>query len=151
VIGATPLTIAAPAGYRYARTAETAIAEHPEGSALLGALAAGDGSPDAALAAIDALAKTLGISEIDPKPLKKRLKKPQEERDLDGIKLALWEVTSAQQKKAPAIAKGPGTLLVGLAKTGDTSVVFLGFVVEPDERSAAEEIMTALTSLKVGE
>lgn len=140
-----------PNGWKFAKLADRSVAVGPDGKSLLTLNEIADGSEAAVLASFEQLALATAIEKVKFDALKKRLKRPQNTLDANGIKIDLWEVGKATSNGVnPELREtGAGTLLVFVAHVAEARVVTgLGFVVLPDAESDAQKVMSAVQTVK---
>jgi hypothetical protein len=152
-IADTGVFFTAPVGWNYAKPVDHSQAQAADASAIVGfALTPSESHDDMAKTA-SKLATALGIADFKSESLRRRLGKPQLQLDSPSGQIDLWEVTGGQQGgKSPSMNKAQGTGLFAVARVAtERTIVAFGFVIEPDSKGAAQEIMKAVQSLSVGE
>jgi hypothetical protein len=142
----TPFTFDVAVGWLYAQHEPATLAQASGVGPVLAAAAIG-GDPKKELAereaALEVVANEAGISL----PKKKvQWKKPQDKKDVHGLKVRMWQVDGATRGDK----KGP--LLVFDATSSDgKALVGLGFVPADDSTNADEAIMQSIESLEGGQ
>lgn len=147
-IAKTALTLSPPKGWLYAQTTDALIAETNGEGALI--VAGGfevepKDKKKQAKARDEALAVLLEQVMLSAPPKKKVnwTKKGDDERDIAGMKLSLWQLDGGSRKEA----KGP--LLVFLADLGEgKELIGVGFVPSDDTSGADSAIIDAIESIK---
>lgn len=147
-IANTALTLKPPKGWLYAQTSEALIVEKNDEGALLVAAGFETDPKDKkkqARARDEALSGLLEHVMLSAPPKKKVswTKKGDDERDIAGMKLSLWQLDGGSRKEA----KGP--LLVFLADLGEgKELIGVGFVPSDDTSGADSAIIDAIESIK---
>lgn len=150
-VGGAGTAFTPPSGWKFAKLADRSVAVGPDGKSLLTLSEISSGNESALLESFEKLTLAAAIEKVKFDALKKRLKKPQNSLDANGVKIDLWEVGKATSNGVnPELREtGAGTLLVFVAHVAETRIVTgLGFVVLPDAEADAQKVMSAIQTVK---
>jgi hypothetical protein len=150
-IGDKGPSVAPPKGWIYAQEKDRTVLVSPAGDAMIAFAPVADASPEKALEAIDATVKHLEITNVKIDSLKRRLKKAQATADVDGVKVAKWEVDKKVQlsKDEPMHKEKPGVVLVVQAPLPSQALVAVGFVTKADAKTPADAALVSAMNAAV--
>ena len=143
-----PFTIEPANGWLYAQLETATLAQTSGAGPCLAAvgLDASDAKKDAANreAALEAAAKEAGVTL----PKKKiGWKKPDDKKDVHGLKVRLWQVDGATRSDK----KGPLLVFDATSADGKSALVGVGFVPADDASNADQAIMTSIESIEAAQ
>lgn len=150
-IGDKGATVQPPKGWMYAQEGAQTVLVSPAGDAMVAFAPTADATPEKTLEVTEALLKRLEIANVKIDSLKKRLKKPQATADVDGVKIAKWEVDKKAQlsKDEPMTKDKPGVVLVVSAPLSTGQLTAVGFVVKADAKTPADPALVTAVNAAV--
>jgi hypothetical protein len=141
-----------PKGWTYARETTASVAVAPGNDGFLVFTTALAETPDAELAAVNAMLALLAISDVKPTLLKTRLKTPQSTLTTgEQTPVKLWEIDRENHGGVDPKKDGhPGAALVAITHLADMTVVGVGFVPKTAPPTNVAAMLDAIKSLRGG-